>query len=191
MKKNFVFLVFLLALLERTVFDFGPNIELVTLASLLSVFYLKRNISLFLTFLVLALSDLIIGNTGIFLFTWSGFLIPILLSANFLKKLNLNGIKKVGLATFSGIGMNLFFYAWTNFGVWAQSSWGMYPRNLSGLIASYINGLPFLKMSLTSTLFFVPLTFAILELAVALKGGEIYDRICRQYRKFNFRKLQL
>lgn len=159
MKKVFIYSLFVLAFIERVWFDLGPNIELVTLATILSAFYLNRNTTLFLTFGVVALSDLIIGNTNIFLFTWSGSVLPVL-AINIFKNLKTNRILS---ATLAGISSNLFFFFWTNFGVWALDSWGMYPNTVIGLVQSYINGLPFLKYQLTSTIFFVPLGFIVYE----------------------------
>jgi len=160
MKKAFVLSIFFLALVERVWFDLGPNIELITLATILSAFYLNRKNTLLLTFVIVALSDLLIGNSNIFLFTWSGFILP-LLAINIFKHLRVNGILS---GTLAGISFNLFFFFWTNFGVWLLDSWGMYPNTALGLIQSYINGLPFLKYQLTSTLFFVPIGFILYEI---------------------------
>jgi len=163
---------FLLAFLGRTVFHLGPNIELITLVMLLTATYMGRKTSFWLTLSILLASDLILGNTNIFLFTWTGFLLPILFA----------GKKGILQNTATGIGANLFFYAWTNFGVWLLDSWGMYSRNLDGLLASYINGLPFLKNQLLSTLVFIPLGFTIWEIALQLK----HDRLHAKHRELNF-----
>lgn len=159
MKKIFIVFIFLLALIERVWFDLGPNIELVTVAAILGAFYLGKKYTLILTLLVIAASDLLIGNSNIFIFTWSGFLFPIL-AINIFKKLKINNIFS---GTLAGISFNLFFFSWTNFGVWILDSWGMYPNTALGLIQSYLNGLPFLKYQLTSTLFFVPIGLIIIE----------------------------
>jgi len=157
MKKIFIYSLFVLAFLERTIFDLGPNFELVTLAMVMGAFYLDRKLALILTVILMVFSDLVIGNSNIFIFTWSGFLLPILFIGVF-KNLKLN---KIFSGTLAGISSNIFFFIWTNFGVWALDSWGMYPKTLTGLVSSYINGLPFLKYQLISTLLFVPLGFGI------------------------------
>jgi uncharacterized membrane protein len=185
MKKLALVSLFLLAFLERTLFDFGPNIELVTTAMVLTAIYLGKQEAFWLTFLILALSDLILGNSQIFLFTWSGFLIPALIIGQLAKFRKKNGLVKILFGTGAGISANLFFYLWTNFGVWLLDSWGMYARDASGLIACFVNGLPFLKMQLISTLAFVPLVFTIYEFILQLK----HDRLCWQYRKFKFSQL--
>ena len=161
MRKALPFVLFFLAFIERVLIDLGPNTELVTIAMLLSAAYLGRKQSFWLTFLILAATDLIIGNTNIFIFTWSGFLIPALVSAGVFKNFKARGLKKAGLGTLAGVGANLFFYFWTNFGVWLMGT--MYPNTLGGLVTSYVNALPFLKMQLVSTLTFVPLGFILLE----------------------------
>lgn len=158
-KNIFIYSVFLIAFLERTVFNFGPNIELVTMAIVLASFYLDLKKSIFLTFLTLIASDLVLGNTNIFIFTWSGFLIPLLFLRQF-KKLKINNIFA---GTLAGISSNLFFFIWTNFGVWALDSWGMYPKTILGLINCYINALPFLKNQLFSSLIFIPLGMFLLS----------------------------
>lgn len=163
-KYLFLISLFLIAFYERVFFDLGPNIELVTTAMLLSAFYLGRKYSLWLTFLIMFATDLVIGNSNIFIFTWSGFLIPALVSSNIFKKQRLSGIRLIGLGTLAGIGSTAFFFIWTNFGVWLLSS--MYPKTALGLLASYINALPFLRLQAISTLIFVPLGFALSELAL-------------------------
>lgn len=165
-RKYFVYLIFFLAFLERVFLDLGPNFELITLAMILSSFYLNTHSSLLFTALLMLASDLIIGNTNIYLFTWSGFLIPIF----FMKIFKDIKINKIFSGTLAGISSNLFFFFWTNFGVWALDSWGMYPKTTTGLLHSYINGLPFLKYQLISTLLFVPIGFGIYKLLSQLKG---------------------
>src|SRR3989338_2258626 len=135
--------LFIVAFSERVIFDLGPNVELVTAALILSSFYIGRRESFWLTFAIMFFSDLIIGNTNIFIFTWSGFLIPALAVSRLLKKTK-PGLKLLSL-TGLGLSSNIFFFFWTNFGVWLLDSWGMYSNDLSGLVRCYINALPFLK----------------------------------------------
>lgn len=161
MKKFILPILLIIAVLERTVFDLGPNFEFVTTALILSAFYLGQKQSLLLVFLILLISDSIIGNTNIFIFSWTGFLIPAFFASNIFKKIKLN---KILLGTGLGISSNIFFYLWTNFGVWILDSWGMYPKTIQGLLLSYINGIPFLKYQLTSTLLLLPISFVVFEI---------------------------
>lgn len=159
MKKLVIYLIFIFAFIERVWFDLGPNIELITLATILSAYYLDRKTTLLLTLGTVAGSDILIGNSNIFLFTWSGLILPIF-AINIFKNLKINNIFS---GTLAGVSSNIFFFFWTNFGVWALDSWGMYPNTALGLISSFVNGLPFLKYQLTSTLFFVPIGFLLYE----------------------------
>jgi hypothetical protein len=165
-KKLFLFILFLIAFLERTVWDLGPNFELVTTSMILASFYLGRKSSFWLTFAVIALTDRIIGNSKIFLFTWSGFLLPAFFVSDLIKNLKLK-IKNypIKTATLVGTGLlsNIFFYIWSNLGVWLLDSWGMYTKDLSGLIKCYIYALPFLKNQLISSLIFIPVGFMAIE----------------------------
>ncbi|KKQ98042.1 MAG: hypothetical protein UT24_C0005G0061 [Candidatus Woesebacteria bacterium GW2011_GWB1_39_12] len=166
-------LLFLIAISERIAFDLGPNVELITATMILSSFYFGKKESFWLTFAIISLSDLVIGNSNIFLFTWSGFLIPAFLASSILKKLITNHrspitekISNIFSLTSIGFSANIFFYLWTNFGVWLLGN--MYAKNLAGLLMSYFYALPFLKNQLASTLIFIPLGFTITELAISL-----------------------
>jgi hypothetical protein len=167
-KSLFIILLIALSIGERIVFDLGPNIELVTLSMLLASSYLKRKSALKITLTSLVISDLILGNTNIFLFTWSGFLIPAYLASIYLNKPKQSSIKLVGKSTIYGVGTGIFFFLWTNFGVWLLDSWGMYTNDLAGLIQCYINGLPFLRMQILSNLVIVPVGFAVAEVLINL-----------------------
>lgn len=169
MKKVLLISLFLVAFLERTIFDLGPNIELVTMAMILASFYLGKIQALWLVFLIMVTTDRIIGNTWIFIFTWSGFLIPAFFAGKVFKKLKIRKFNfRLRLLPLTGAGLafNLFFYLWTNFGVWLLDTWGMYSKDLSGLLSCYINGLPFFKNQLVSTLIFIPLGFLAFEVAI-------------------------
>src|SRR4030042_2022460 len=130
---------------------------------ILASFYLGRKEAFWLTFAIISLTDRVIGNSNILLFTWSGFLIPALFSTKLIKmltsKLRLRLIPLISL----GLVSNLFFYVWTNFGVWLLDSWGMYSKDLPGLMMCYISGLPFLKNQLISSSIFIPIGFLLIE----------------------------
>ncbi len=175
-KRIFGLILFTLAFLERILFDLGPNIELVTTSMLLSAAYLGRKSSLWLTFLIMLATDLIIGNSNIFIFTWSGFLIPAFVTSGFFQKNDPKRFKRIGASALAGISSTAFFYLWTNFGVWILSS--LYPKTLLGLLSSYINALPFLRIQAVSTLIFVPLGFTLTEAAIfANKKWSLSDKI--------------
>ena len=164
-KYSLVIVLFAIALLERVVFDLGANIEIVTATIVLTSIYVGRKEAFWLALAIMAVSDRIIGNTSILLFTWSGFLIPALFLNGIIKKLGKKGVGKFFTGTGAGLGTNLFFFVWTNFGVWLLDSWGMYPKTLIGLLMSYVNGLPFLRYQLISSLIFIPVGIASIEIS--------------------------
>jgi hypothetical protein len=106
---------------------------------------------------VMAITDIILGNNYIFLFTWSGFALMALIGY-LLKTKNSFKIKKTpSIIGFSLIGV-LFFDIWTNFGCWL----GWYPHNIEGLSLCFTVALPFMFWHLLSTA--VLLTVIILPL---------------------------
>lgn len=165
-----VFLI-ILAILFRTNWHLGENIEFVTTATLLAGSYLGFFYTLLVPFFIMFISDLILGNTSIFIFTWSAYVIIGVVSYFYLGKEKLKNketkfktrfiVKTTGL----GIIASIFFYLWTNFGVWFLDSFGMYPKTWEGLIKCYVAGIPFLKNNLTGNFLFVPLSFTIAELS--------------------------
>jgi hypothetical protein len=173
-KKCLVLITFfLLAFAERVYVDLGPNFELITMSMILVSYYYGRKEAFWLTFAIIAFSDRFMGNSSIFLFTWSGFLLPAIFSKALINRLTDYGSRiktsaKIIVEPLSmlsaGFTFNVFYYTWTNFGVWYLDSFNMYPNTLNGLAMSYVNGLPFLRLHLTSTLIFIPAGFLIVEL---------------------------
>jgi hypothetical protein len=156
--KKLLMAFFLIAIgvAGRTVFHIAPNVEFVTLASLLAATYLGRRYAILVPFVIMVITDTLIGNTNIFIFTWSAW-VMIGFSGLVLRKIK--GRKLIG-AVFA----SLFFYFYTNFGVWLLDAWGMYSRDFSGLTHCYLMGLPFLKLNLFSNLIFVPAGFSVVEI---------------------------
>lgn len=180
--KNIFLVLFLisLALIERLWLDLGPNVELITLTTFIAGFYLNKKTAVLIPLLVLAISDIFLGNTNIMLFTWSGYLVIGLISLIGQIRFK-NPIKKIALATCGGVTASLWFYIWTNFGVWFLDSWNMYPKTLKGLNACYINGIPFLRNQLFSNLFIIPLAFTLIEFGFWFVKSRNY--------KFNYLKI--
>ncbi|MBD3363372.1 hypothetical protein GF362_06670 [Candidatus Dojkabacteria bacterium] len=151
----------LIGILTRTTFHIGANIEFVTGLSISAGFFFKnKRISFLVPFLIMFFSDLIIGNTNIFWFTWSGFLagpvIGIMIDRYIAKKDRTRLSRTVTLSTAGGVISTLIFYIWTNLGVVLLTN--MYSKDVEGLIQSYINALPFLRNQFLGNLFIVPLT---------------------------------
>lgn len=167
----FVVIMILFGVLTRTVWHIGPNIEFVTVLTLLGGLLIQTNWLRFLIPVIIMISsDLIIGNSNIIFFTWSAFLIvPIIGSAIKNSKIN----KLIGMEI-GGIVGTLFFFLWTNFGVVVVSD--MYPNSIGGLLESYYNGLPFLVNQLVGNLVIVPIVFVI-----GSKLFEVIDNLLKQY----------
>jgi len=127
-----------------------PNFEATTTLALLSGSFLGGIYSATVPLFIIFLSDLYFGNTSIYLFTWSAFIL-IGISGILIKRGSQHYyLKMIGLGIFSVF----FFYTYTNFGWWL--TFKMYPMTFSGLLQCYIAALPFLKNQLASVLLFIP-----------------------------------
>ncbi len=94
------------------------------------------------------ISDIVIGNNWIILFTWSGFAI-IGVIGYILKTKNKMNIKHIPSILGVGIGGILLYDIWTNFGTWL-GGWG-YAYTWEGLALCYAKALPFMLWHLLST----------------------------------------
>ena len=143
-------------------FNYGiaPNLEIVTSVSVLAAVILGLQAAVIVPIATMILSDLIIGNTSIFVYTWSAFAV-IGLGALLLRKLN----NKPKMQILSSIGFaaasSFLFFIVTNFGVWAQ---GWYPATVAGLIDCYTMALPFYRTMLIGNLILVPAAVSIYQL---------------------------
>src|SRR5258706_9885632 len=152
-RKDFSLIIFfvLIGVLTRTLLHIAPNVEFITAVCLSSAIFLKnKNLTMSVPLLSLFISDLIIGNSSIYLFTWSGFLVisvfGLVLNNKKFEKFTKTLTSRTLLVEAAGILGTLFFFLWTNFGVVVVSN--MYPKTPQGLALSYFNGLPFLASQL-------------------------------------------
>lgn len=129
------------------------NVEPFTVMSLLAGSMLAGGYALTVPLSMIAISDMVIGNTPIMFFTWSAWAI-IGLGGTILRKRKAPTLKFSLQLTGMGVVSSLFFFLWTNFGVWLID--GMYPHTFAGLMQSYIMGLPFLRNNLFGNLIIVP-----------------------------------
>jgi hypothetical protein len=106
----------------------------------------------YFTFIVpistMILSDIIIGNNWIILFTWSGFAL-IGYIGYILKTKNKMNVKQIPNVLGVGIVGILLYDIWTNFGTWL-GGWG-YTYTWEGLMLCYTKALPFMLWHLLST----------------------------------------
>lgn len=161
-KKEIVLAIILIiaGFLTRTYLHIGPNIEFITAITLASGYFFKdKKLALFVPLGILVSTDFVIGNTMIFIFTWSGFLFSYILSFVFKKYAKpKSDFKNLVINSESlGIISTFVFFLWTNFGVMLTTN--MYSKNIEGLLLSYEMGLPFLVNQLVSNLIIVPLVF--------------------------------
>ena len=120
---------------------------LIAIISMLSGFLLdRREYSLLVPISIMLVTDLIIGNNLIFLFTWSGFAMIALLS-HVLKSRGDFCMQRKSMIFGIGIAGVLLYDLWTNFGCWLL--W--YPHTVKGLILCYTLAIPFTLWHLLST----------------------------------------
>ena len=120
----------------------------VAIISLVSGILLGGYYTFIVPILTMLISDIVIGNNWIILFTWSGFAILGVIGY-ILKTKNKLAIKHVPGILGVGIGGILLYDLWTNFGTWL-GGWG-YTYNWEGLTLCYTRALPFMFWHLLST----------------------------------------
>jgi hypothetical protein len=170
----YIFIAVLVVLLTRTVLRIGYNVEFVTAFSFAAGFFFRDRFSGFMVpIAALFLTDIIIGNTVIAVFTWSGFLFPVVLG-KLINKFT-NSRSNFLINEFSGIISTFFFFFWTNFGVVVTSK--MYTKDLVGLADSYINGLPFLYNQILGNIILVPCVFFLSRLLFNMNLDEKFSAI--------------
>lgn len=159
MKKSDLILVIifvLIGVLTRTIFHVGHNVEFITATSIVSGYFLSnKRLSFLVTLSSLIISDLILGNTIIFLFTWSGFIFGNLMGL--LVSREKRFLSALIYSQALGLVSTIFFFLWTNLGVVLTSN--LYQKTWEGLLQSYINALPFLRPQLIGNLLIVPIIF--------------------------------
>ncbi len=159
-KKRIQNIIFIICLITLAVgwriinhnYQFAPNLELVTAVSVLSAIIFGWRIALIVPITTMIISDIMIGNSSIFIFTWGSFAI-IGLSALVLRKLNakpkIQILSSVGFA----VASTFLFFVVTNFGVWLQ---GWYPMTWAGLVDCFVMAIPFYRTMLIGNIILVP-----------------------------------
>ncbi|MFA6096644.1 MAG: DUF6580 family putative transport protein [Candidatus Paceibacterota bacterium] len=128
-----------------------PNLEIISALSLIAGIYIGGVYAAIVPISIVFLSDLVIGNNYIFVFTWTAFAIIGVFGSLFKDKFK---SIKLGNSIALAILSATFFYVYTNFGWWLMS--GMYEHSLNGLISCYAAGLPFFRNNILGNLIFVP-----------------------------------
>jgi len=161
-----------------------PNLEIITALSLIAGIYLGGVYMIIVPLAIIFLSDLVIGNNYIFIFTWTAFMMIGLFGYLSRKKTchsrektcyshketchSRGGGNPVGAnkhrfqsSIILALISSIFFYLYTNFGWWIMS--GMYEHTLSGLIRCYYMAIPFFRNNLMGNLIFVPAGIYVFE----------------------------
>ena len=136
----------------------------VALIAFLSGYLLGGYYSFIIPLSVMIISDVLLGNTFIFLFTWSGFAL-IGLIGYYLQTKQYKGVRHLPSILGGSIGSILLYDLFTNFGSWL----GWYPATLQGLATCYTVALPFMLWHLLSTT--IALTTVIVPILYLQKKG--------------------
>lgn len=139
-----------------------PNVELLTATAFLAAGLLRHRLAVIVPLAVVAVSDLMIGNTSVLAFTWSAW--AVIGVGSLLTRRARGGWRRYAAAVGFGVGGTAVFYLWTNFGVWVLGDGAWYARTWDGLMASYVAGLPFLRPQLLANLALVPLAAGVVAL---------------------------
>ncbi|WP_418276670.1 DUF6580 family putative transport protein [Isoptericola jiangsuensis] len=143
-----------------------PNLELSTAAAFAAAGLLRHRAAMLAPLVVVAVSDVLLTNSAILVFTWSAW--AVIGVASWWTRRS-SGARRFVVALGFGVGSSLWFYLWTNFGVWLQGRGTFYPAGVDGLVASYVAGLPFLRPMLLGNLVLVPLAAGVVALVERLE----------------------
>lgn len=133
-------------------YNFAPNLELITTTTVLSSIFIGFRYAIIVPIASMVISDSIIGNSSIYLFTWGSFALIGLFSI-LLRKLNSKPKKQIIASTGFAVASSFAFFIITNFGVWAQ---GWYPATWAGLVTCFTLAIPFYRTMLIGNIILVP-----------------------------------
>ena len=152
-----------------------PNLELATAATFAGALLLRNRAAAVAPLVVAVVSDLVLGNTSILVFTWSAWAVTGV-AAVLLPRYSGRreggrrlGWKRYATALGFGVGCSVWFFLWTNFGVWVVGDGSWYPRTVGGLVDCYVAGLPFARTMLVGNLVLVPLAAGLVTLVERLE----------------------
>jgi hypothetical protein len=144
-------------------YSFAPNLELVTVGAVLAAIALGASWAIIVPLAAIIISDLIIGNSSIFIFTWGSFAL-IGAGSILLAKLNKQPKKQLLASAGFAVAGSFTFFIITNLGVWLQ---GWYPATIAGLTACFTLAIPFYRTMLIGNLIIVPVSVSIYQLVRA------------------------
>ena len=144
-------LVFILAFAR--LIPHPPNFTPIIAVAIMSGYFFKNiNLSFFVLFIAMCLSDLFIGFYENIIFVYAALFIITFIFYKLSKKVNL---KNLFIFSFAG---SLIFFIVSNFGVWMLGSPGLndiaYEKSLNGLMECYFMAIPFFGNTFFSTIIF-------------------------------------
>ena len=148
-----------------------PNLELLTASAFLAAGLLRHRSAALVPLVAVAVSDVLMGNSAILLFTWSAWAV-IGLGSLLTRRVRV-GWRRYAAALGFGAGGTIVFYLWTNFGVWLQWRGTFFGDGWDGLVQSYVAGLPFLRTQLLGNLALVPAAAAVVVLVERLERTRV------------------
>lgn len=152
------------AVATRTVWHLGANFEWITALTVVAAMKLRGRYAISVPVLGVMISDILIGNDAIFIFTWSGFALTFATTWASRNRINqLNGAQRYFGATAFAVANVLLFYFWTNLGVVLVGK--LYALSFAGYLQSLYMALPFLQNQLLSAIITTPAVLAVYETA--------------------------
>jgi len=148
-------------------FQLVPNLEIVTAVSVIAALLIGWRAALAVPISTMIISDLFIGNSSIFIFTWGAFAV-IGLGALLLRKLNDKPKSQVAFSLGFAVISSFFFFTITNFGVWLQ---GWYGPTFAGLVECFTLAIPFYRTMLIGNIIIVPIAVAAYQL-IRIKSAQ-------------------
>jgi hypothetical protein len=162
--KKLILLYSLIGILGRLL-PHPANVTPLTNLCLLAGSRLPRWVALIGTLVYCVLSDIFLAFlygyqvfSYLSLFTYSGFLLIVLLGSKLSKSHSTRRLIIYVLAS------SLFFWIWTNFGFWLVTP--IYSKDAMGLAACYVAALPFLRNALCGDIVWMMVIFGLLPKCV-------------------------
>lgn len=139
-KKQIVIISFIVIAVLMRLLPHIPNVTPVTAVALFSgAYFTNRKLAFIIPLLMMFLSDLFLGFSGITLFVYGAFILVSYIGVS---------TKKMTITTI--LLSSVSFFVITNFGVWLMS----YPKTISGILECYTLAIPFFRNSLIGDFFY-------------------------------------
>jgi hypothetical protein len=144
-KKQLVIISFIVIAVLLRLLPHIPNVTPVTAVALFSgAYFTNKKFAFIIPLLMMVLSDLFLGFSGITLFVYAAFILVSYIGVS-TKKMT---VKTILLSSVS-------FFVITNFGVWLMA----YPKTINGLLECYTLAVPFFRNSLIGDFFYAGILY--------------------------------